>query len=260
MANFTGKNICATFSSILNVGACEDNNCVLPDPNTTRIVVTDGVGNNSSVCLARDGGGMSVNGTLDMTGHIVVDSTCGCSVCTPILCQTTAAGCVDVKGDFFVDKGASTEFSINNSTGGSSAGLVYAKGQLCVGQGHANGDTTCNTFYNHGTICSLGTIRGAGDIVAFSSSDKRLKDDINKIESSKNIIDGINGYTFTWKEGAEQEGKSLGVIAQEVKEVLPDIVHERANGMLAVDYIKLIPVLVEEVKRLSKEVDELKNA
>ena len=258
MASFTGKNICSTFKSILNTGSSATSNCVIPS--ASRIIVTDGAGNDSAMTIGRAACGMEVNGQLDVcNGNIVVDGACSVNACNII--QTGTGGEVDVQGDLFVGKGTSTEFSVNNATGGSSPGLVFAKGIINVGEGTvAAGDITCNTLYNNGALFSCGTIFGGGDIVAFSSSDKRLKDDINKIESSKEIIDGINGYTFTWKEEAELEGKSLGVIAQEVKEVLPEVVHERDSGMLAVDYIKLIPVLIEEVKRLSKEVDELKKA
>ena len=267
MASYTGKNICNTFKSILNVGGACENNCILPTAIGDRIIVTDGTGIDSAVCIARAGGGILVNGQLDVScGNIVVAGDCSVNAC--VINQNGKDGSVNVDGDLFVGAGTTTTFSVNNECGSSSEapGLVYAKGPVNVGQGHAVNsstgavDTTCNTLYNHGTIFSCGTIFGGGDIVAFSSSDERLKDDINKIESSKEIIDGINGYTFTWKEDAELEGKSLGVIAQEVKEVLPEIVHERDSGMLAVDYIKLIPVLIEEVKRLSKEVEDLKNA
>jgi hypothetical protein len=48
-------------------------------------------------------------------------------------------------------------------------------------------------------------------------------------------------------------------MAQDVQEVLPSIVKQRDNGYLAVDYIKLIPVLIEEVKRLNAEVEKLKS-
>ena len=262
MASYTGKNICSTFKSILNVGSASDNNCILPTPASTRIIVTDGAGNDSAIKIARAGGGIEVNGQLDTcAGNIVVGDGCSVNACN--INQTGTGGEVNVEGDFFVGKGTSTEFSVNNAIGGCSPGLFFAKGRVNFGEGtvsDAGGDTTCNTLINNGAMLSCGTIFGGGDIVAFSSSDERLKDDINKIESSKEIIDGINGYTFTWKEEAELEGKSLGVIAQEVKEVLPEIVHKRDTGMLAVDYIKLIPVLIEEVKRLSKEVEDLKNA
>ena len=260
MASFTGKNICSTFKSILNAGSSATSNCIIPS--ASRIIVTDGAGNDSAITIGRASCGMEVNGQFDVcNGNLVVDGSCSINACN--INQTGTGGCVDVDGDLFVGRGTSTEFSVNNEVGSSSPGLVFAKGRVNVGEGtvsDAGGDTTCNTLYNNGALFSCGTIFGGGDIVAFSSSDKRLKDDINKIESSKEIIDGINGYTFTWKEEAELEGKSLGVIAQEVKEVLPEVVHERDSGMLAVDYIKLIPVLIEEVKRLSKEVDELKKA
>ena len=77
--------------------------------------------------------------------------------------------------------------------------------------------------------------------------------------NTKDILNGLTGYSFKWNETSGREGNDLGVIAQDVKEVLPQIVQEREDGYLAVDYPKLIPVLIEEVKRLSDEVDKLKS-
>jgi len=51
----------------------------------------------------------------------------------------------------------------------------------------------------------------------------------------------------------------LGVIAQEVQSVLPEVVMERESGYLAVDYVKLVPVLIQAVKELSARVKELEN-
>ena len=48
-------------------------------------------------------------------------------------------------------------------------------------------------------------------------------------------------------------------MAQDAAEVVPEIVHKRDDGYLAVDYIKLIPVLIEEVNRLSSEIEKLKS-
>ena len=110
-----------------------------------------------------------------------------------------------------------------------------------------------------GNIIAAGSITASGDVVAFSSSDKKLKDNLNKINDSENIINSLTGYTFDWNDKSDREGSDIGVIAQDVKKVLPTIVNERDDGYLAVDYIKLIPVLIEEVKRLNSEINELKN-
>jgi len=101
-----------------------------------------------------------------------------------------------------------------------------------------------------------------GDVVAYNSSDIRLKDNIQVIQGSLDKIDGINGYEFDWNEKspgwAKERGHDVGVIAQEVQKVLPEVVVERKSGYLGVDYKRLIPLLVESIKELKQEVENLK--
>ena len=56
----------------------------------------------------------------------------------------------------------------------------------------------------------------------------------------------------------ENEGHDIGVIAQEVAKVAPEIVTTRDNGYMAVKYEKLVPLLIEAIKELSEEIDKLK--
>ena len=133
-------------------------------------------------------------------------------------------------------------------------GGITACGNILAGQ----------TLTVNGNICGkqlltvTGTIRGCSDIIAFYSSDERLKENVNKIVNSKEVVKNLTGYSFDWKEEADREGKDFGIMAQEVEKVLPELVHERPDGFKSVDYVKLIPYLIEEVKRLDAEVEELK--
>ena len=103
-------------------------------------------------------------------------------------------------------------------------------------------------------------IEASGDVIAFGSSDKRLKDNIVRIENPLEKVDKIGGYTFDWNDKQETyTGKDVGVIAQEIQEVLPELVTERDNGYLAVKYEKVVPLLIESIKELKKEVDEIKH-
>ena len=116
-----------------------------------------------------------------------------------------------------------------------------------------------------GTAASTvnGEIRAAGDITAYYSSDERLKENFQTLDGALDKINQINGYEFDWKEGIEdvvsKEGHDIGVKAQELQAVYPELVHERENGYLAVDYVKLTTVLVQAVKELSAKVDKLEN-
>jgi hypothetical protein len=94
-----------------------------------------------------------------------------------------------------------------------------------------------------------GDIRATGEVVAYAASDKNLKDNIQKIESPLEIISKISGYTFDWNNKQETYiGKDYGVIAQEIEEVMPELVITRESGYKAVNYEKIIPLLIESIK------------
>jgi hypothetical protein len=107
-----------------------------------------------------------------------------------------------------------------------------------------------------------GRIDASNDVVAFSTSDKRWKTNINPIESPLEKLQKLSGVEFDWIEDWELHGNSgndVGVIAQEVELVLPQAVQTRDSGMKAVRYEKLIPLLIETIKEQQKQIDELKN-
>ena len=116
------------------------------------------------------------------------------------------------------------------------------------------------------TSVTAGDIKASGDMIAFSSSDRRLKENIKNISSPLTKLSKIRGVEFDWKPLTEEEkktihsyeGHDIGVIAQEVEEILPDIVETRHHGYKAVKYEKLVPLLIEAIKELKQEVDELK--
>jgi len=101
-----------------------------------------------------------------------------------------------------------------------------------------------------------------GDVVAYNSSDMRLKNNLQVIGGALDKIDGINGYEFDWNEQspewARERGHDVGVVAQEIQKIHPEIVEERKNGYLGVDYKRLVPLLIQSVKELKQEVEELK--
>ena len=88
-----------------------------------------------------------------------------------------------------------------------------------------------------------------------STSDINLKKDIEVVTSATEILNQLRGVKFTWKENDE---KSVGVIAQEVEAILPELVRGE-EGDKSVNYSGLIGVLIESVKELSARVEELEN-
>lgn len=128
------------------------------------------------------------------------------------------------------------------------------------------GDVVVNDVRASGDALISGNIYGtnvyaSGDIIAFWTSDQRLKEDIKPLTSSLESIDRINGYTFKWKESEHtaRTGEDIGLIAQEIQEVIPQAVIEKQDGYLGVDYTKVIPYLVSCIKELKQEIATLKN-
>ena len=110
---------------------------------------------------------------------------------------------------------------------------------------------------------SDGSMRVKGDITAFRGSDRRLKDNISPIKNALTKVSLISGNTFTWNEKStddKQGNDDTGVIAQEITALgLPGVTTIRENGTQAVMYEKLVPLLIEAIKELKEEVDELKS-
>jgi hypothetical protein len=103
------------------------------------------------------------------------------------------------------------------------------------------------------------SVTAGGDVIAFSSSDRRLKDKITSIKNPLQKINKIGGYSFTWNNNQDTYlGNDYGVVAQEIEEIFPELVINRDNGYKAVKYEKLIPLLIESIKELSKQVEILK--
>jgi hypothetical protein len=110
-----------------------------------------------------------------------------------------------------------------------------------------------------------GAINAGGEITAFATSDRELKTNVENITDALSKIEKLNGVTFNWNDLAKEveskdtSVKEVGVIAQEVNQVLPEVVTTRENGYMAVRYEKLVPLLIEAIKELHEEIKTLKN-
>jgi hypothetical protein len=110
-----------------------------------------------------------------------------------------------------------------------------------------------------------GDFHADGDVVAYSTSvsDAKLKNKVNTIDNALNKVKNLRGVEYVWNYGTRKDQKDLGVIAQEVEQVLPEIVREKemmdGDTYKTVDYEKLTAVLIESVKELSAKVEKLEN-
>ena len=104
-----------------------------------------------------------------------------------------------------------------------------------------------------------GNITATGDITAYYSSDKRLKDNIELIPNAVEKVQQIKGVSWDWNELSDKEGHDVGVIAQDLEKVLPELVTTRDTGYKAVRYDKIVALLIEAVKEQQKELNELRS-
>ena len=107
---------------------------------------------------------------------------------------------------------------------------------------------------------SCTSVSASGDVVAYATSDERLKDNITLIENSLEKVGQLKGYEFDWNDKQDiYIGHDIGVIAQEVEKVAPELVQERDDGYKAVKYEKLVPLLINAINELKAEIEELKD-
>ena len=97
-----------------------------------------------------------------------------------------------------------------------------------------------------------------GDVSAFSQSDRRLKDNIKPIKNCLQKILSLDAIEFDWNNLQETySGHDVGLIAQQVEVICPEIVETRQNGFKAVKYDKLVTLLVGAIKEQQDIIDEI---
>ena len=136
-------------------------------------------------------------------------------------------------------------------------------GKLALAGAQTSNSNTTGTLTVTGGVGVSGALYVGGEIVAYAASDIKLKENLSKIENSLEKLFKISGYEYHWNKIAqemypERTMLDVGVIAQEVKEIIPSAVVQREDGYLAVKYEKLIPLLIEAVKALKAEIEDMK--
>jgi hypothetical protein len=135
-------------------------------------------------------------------------------------------------------------------------------GTLRIDDATASTSKTEGALIVDGGVGIGGALNVGGDVVAYASSDERLKDNIELISNPIEKVQSLKGVTWNWNDNADELQQSLpnvGVIAQDVEKVLPQLVTDRDNGFKGVDYAKLTGLLIEAVKDQQKQIDELKS-
>ena len=192
-------------------------------------------------------------GTLSTTGAATFSNTL--SVAGPVTLTRTMVATGNVTANSFIgDGGSLTGVATTMATdGGANRSLKIpftgiASGTLTT----ANVDSTL--LYNPSTG-TLTTTKVTAVNLNFSS-DSRLKDNVRTLVNSSDIVSKLRGVSFNWKDSGEA---AYGVIAQELQEVVPQLVDTNENGDLTVQYLGLIAFLIESNKQLLDRVDALES-
>jgi hypothetical protein len=200
--------------------------------------------------------GFVVNGTIDATGNITV----------PVLISNVATGTAPLT---VTSTTQVANLSVATAGSATTAGTVTTAAQPNItSTGSLTNTQTSSLGVGTAASGTTGEIRATNNITAYYSSDIRLKENIKNIENSLDLLKQIRGVNFDWTEdfinrnGGEDgyfiRKNDVGVIAQEVQAVLPQVVAKRSDDYLAVRYEKIIPLLIEAIKELSETIDELK--
>ena len=202
-------------------------------------------------------GTVELGGDIEITGSFPTGAKLN-NVLVGVGTQQTEITTVPGSGDLVLN--AATGFSVAIATDTKYTAKVTFEKQV-----NFNGFTTFSgdVFMSGAgfTYCG-GPLHVCDDIVAFygQTSDLAMKENVSTLENPLAKVLQIRGTEYDWKEGNKSyTGHDVGVIAQDVEKVLPEAVSTKPDGTKGVHYNKLIPLLIEAVKDLSSQVDDLKD-
>ena len=174
-------------------------------------------------------------------------------------------------GDIFCHKPVQVESYIYH-IGDTNTNMRFETSQITIrtaGDSHIQINNDENIYFrtamvNRFKMDTSGNFIATADIIAYGSvSDVSYKENIKPITGALNLVDKLQGVTFDWKEDTDTNKmvgikEDIGFIAQDVEKVLPTLVRENENGKLSIRDKGIVPVLVEAIKELKAEIEELK--
>ena len=221
--------------------------------------------------IPRINGGTTINGTTEISpGHdlIVAGGNVGIGAAATPAYSLDVIGTSHINGAATFDSGVvitgdtgiKGKLTINGGTatitptGAATFSAMSATGNVGVGNTlDINGidisrETATDLLYFTGGIDA--------DAV-FSRSDERLKDNIVPITDAVAKVKALNGVSFNFK---KNPGKKIGLIAQNVEKVVPEVVMTGADGMKSVEYANLVGLLIEAIKEQERKIEGLQKA
>lgn len=174
-------------------------------------------------------------------------------------------------GDLSIStEGATAEMYVGNRVNNSVKGIIISpvSGNVLINSTQTATSPSTGALVVNGGMGIDGNVYVTGSTFSNTPSDRRLKENITTIENPLELIAKITGTRFDWidsyieslggEDGNFVKKQDMGVIAQDVEQVLPEIVGTKQDGFKTVKYEKLIPLLIESIKALSVEVTDLK--
>jgi len=198
-----------------------------------------GIGGSDPVCLldVRDG---TISGQIArftaINPHVVIESSTAGNAVLHLKPNTTSSK----SGQFKVTAGEGYNFRWSNDASGTGETAYMDLDTSTTG----GGDLTVK-----------------GDVIAYGApSDKKYKENIKPIESALDKAMQLQGVTFDWKDSESilEIKEDIGFIAQDVEKVLPELVRDNGKGNLSLRYQGITPILLEAIKELKAEIEELK--
>ena len=140
------------------------------------------------------------------------------------------------------------------------SGSQVITGSLVVtGSVEFTGSLFVSGAFSGSSIYVGGGITAGDDITAFYSSDENLKDNVELIPNAVEKVKQIKGVSFDWNDKSKHRGHDVGVIAQDIEKVLPELVVTRENGFKAVKYDRLVALLIQVNKELIERIEKLES-
>ncbi len=209
--------------------------------------------------LIRAGGGVGI-GTNAPEGplHVLETSVAGATanVASTGIFERNSANYISILGLDGSPKG----ILFGDGTDAEHGGIIFDDVALDGLEFRTGGNVTRMTLSSAGDLTVTGCVDGNNTACA---SDGRFKKDIQPLEDALGTIEKLRGVSYAWRrdEFPDQnfeDGRHMGLIAQQTQDVVPEAVHKRDDGYLSIEYNSFVPLLIEAIKEQQKQIDELK--
>jgi len=191
------------------------------------------------------------------TGNAATSTSCNGNAATS---SNTTGSSTSCNGNAATSSNCNGNAATSDNCSGNAATSDNTAGSSTSCNGNAATSTNCanaaNTNGSSSTNFSCYALTASNNVTAYS--DRRLKENIKPIENALDKVCQIGGYTFTRNDLKDSKKRHAGIIAQELMEVLPEVVEGTYETKYSVAYGNIIALLIEAIKELKHDVDQLK--